>query len=116
MRDFAPAILEARLLDDVFSASQAPTGTPTIPGDYREIQVWIDADTVPWARETVGYGFDREEPGEDGSTFVINARDIRRLLPWILGCGAAARVISPPDVIERVASEAGAMRARYSDS
>lgn len=117
MRDFrASRVLEARLLDEVFERlPNSDWHADDTNGDYREIRVWIDADTAPWARETVGYGFDREEFGEGGSTFVINARDIRRLLPWILGWGAAVRVLSPPDVVERVAAEAAAMKARYAN-
>lgn len=117
MRDFrASRILYAELLDETFER---------LPGrdwwrdegerETRQVRVWIDASEVPWARETVGFGFEREEVREGGSEFVFEVRDMRRLLPWILGWGAAARVVSPPDVVERMQDEAAMMARRYSE-
>jgi len=118
MRDFrAGRILDARLLDESFDRLPQSDWYENDPhDDYREVRVWVDADTVPWARETTGFGFDREEPVEDGSVFVFLVRDVRRFLPWVLGWGTAARVISPPDVVGRVSQEAVELARIYLDN
>ncbi len=74
-----------------------------------EVRVWIEASAVAWARETPAYGFQREEPSEGGSVFVYDCWDLRRLLPWLLGWGSSARVLSPPGVVERMRREAEAL-------
>jgi predicted DNA-binding transcriptional regulator YafY len=78
-----------------------------------EVRAWIDTTALPWARETPAFGFEREEPGEGGSTFVFACRDLRRLLPWMLSWGASARVLSPPDVVDRLRQEAQELAGRY---
>jgi predicted DNA-binding transcriptional regulator YafY len=40
---------------------------------------------------------------------------MRRLLPWLLRWGAAARVLSPPDAVERLRDEAEALAGRYGE-
>jgi len=117
MRDFrAGRIREAELLPERFRRPER-TGPP--PDDVSapvEVRVWIEASTVPWAREEPAFGFEREELGEGGSVFVFSAWDVRRLLPWVLSWGASARVLSPPDVVARARREAEALAARYGDA
>ncbi|HUF64908.1 MAG TPA: YafY family protein [Gemmatimonadaceae bacterium] len=115
MRDFrASRILEAELLPDTFERLKEFDWFGDDRGvTFEEVRIWIDAGSVPWARETAGFGFDREEHGEGGSVFVFQSRDLRRLLPWVLSWGAAARVLEPADVAQRVADEAAAMAKRY---
>jgi len=115
VRDFrADRIREAELLPDRF---ERPVGLAPDPEQDRvppqEIRVWIEASAVPWARETPAFGFRREEPAEGGSIFVYDCWDLRRLLPWLLGWGASARVLSPPDVVERMRREAEALAEAY---
>ena len=74
---------------------------------------WIEASAVPWAREAPAFGFQHEEQAEGGSIFVYDCWDLRRLLPWLLGWGASARVLSPPDVVERMRREAEALAEAY---
>jgi predicted DNA-binding transcriptional regulator YafY len=118
MRDFrASRILNAMLLDDTFERIE-PLDWAADDMDQQntvEVRVWIDQSVLPWAREAPPFGFEREEPGEGGATFVITLRDIRRLLPSVLSWGAGARVLSPPEVVEEVRREAGALAARYAD-
>jgi predicted DNA-binding transcriptional regulator YafY len=117
MRDFrASRILDAELLPEVFECLaefEWFANDPVGQHEYTEVRVWLDKSVVPWAREQVGYGFEREEQGEGGSMFIFEIRDMKRLLPWIMSWGASARVISPPEVAERLADEASAMVARY---
>jgi predicted DNA-binding transcriptional regulator YafY len=116
MRDFRAArIREAKLLPEQFERLEHLVQPP--PDEERhppqEVRVWIEASTVPWARETVAYGFEREEPGEGGAVFVFHAWNVRQLLPWILSWGAAARVLSPREVVRRVRREAEALTNAY---
>jgi len=115
VRDFrADRIREAELLEERF---QRPVGfspdTEDAPRPAQEIRVWIESSVVPWARETPPFGFQREEQSEGGSVFVVECWELRRLMPWLLGWGASARVLSPPDVIERMRREAEALVEAY---
>src|SRR5438093_11823564 len=115
LRDFrAGRIREAEVLDERF---QRPAGFSAMAEDDRrpgqEVRVWIDASAVPWAREPPPFGFQHEEQSEGGSIFVIDSWDVRRLMPWLLGWGASARVLSPPDVIDKMRHEAEALVEAY---
>ncbi|MGB2693599.1 MAG: YafY family protein [Dehalococcoidia bacterium] len=116
MRDFrASRIREAELLPDHFERP-ANVGLWTDDDEpLTEVRVWIEAASVPWARELAAFGFEREEPTEGGSVFVYSYRDLRRLMPWLLRWGAAARVLSPPEVVERVQREAERMARSYAE-
>jgi predicted DNA-binding transcriptional regulator YafY len=81
----------------------------------QEVHVWIEAASVPWARETQAYGFRREEATEGGSVFIFEASDLKRLLPWIMSWGMAARVLSPPELGRRVLREAEALVEAYAE-
>ncbi|HVP05845.1 MAG TPA: YafY family protein [Dehalococcoidia bacterium] len=118
MRDFrAGRILAAELLPDTFERNM-PLDWAADDTDRNtfEVRVWIDAEVVPFAREAPPYGFEREEQGEGGSVFVIRAWDLRRLLPHLLALGAAARVLSPPEVAEEMRREAEALASRYAEA
>ena len=118
MRDFrASRILNAIVLPDGFERIE-PLDWMGDDMDQRtfEVRVWLDQSVLPWARETPPFGFEREELGEGGATFVISVRDIRRLLPAMLSWGAGARVVSPPEVVEEMRREAEALSARYADA
>jgi predicted DNA-binding transcriptional regulator YafY len=115
VRDFRAArIRDADLLPEQF---QRPVGLAPDPERNGppplEVRVWIEASAVVWARETPAFGFEREESAEGGSVFVYDCWDLRRLLPWILGWGASARVLSPPAVVDRMRREADALAEAY---
>ena len=73
-------------------------------------------EAAAWAREALAFDLEREEPGEGGSVFVYRSWDRRRLLPWVLSWGASARVLSPPEAIDRVRQEADALVQRYAEA
>jgi predicted DNA-binding transcriptional regulator YafY len=118
MRDFrASRVREAVLLPEQFERRHdVPALEHESPHNHQELRVWIEASTLPWAREALPYGFQREEPAEGGSIFVLTLWDLRRVLPWILGWGTAARVLSPASVADQVRSEAEALVQRYADA
>lgn len=118
MRDFrAGRIRAAEVLEETFKRHPAIASEARDEdwSDAREIQVWIEAAAVPWARERPGFGLDREEQAKGGSVFTFLVRDPKRLMPWILSWGSAARVISPPDVVKDVRSQAEATMQQYSE-
>ncbi len=81
---------------------------------FPEARVRFAASALRWARERQPYLFLREEPdGEGGAVCVYALRDERELLGWLLQWGAAAEVLEPPALRERLAAEAAAMLARY---
>lgn len=78
-----------------------------------EVRVWLSAAVLPWVREEPPFGYRDEEPAEGGAVVLVDSRDHRRLVPWVLRWGGAARVISPPEVVARVRDEARAMARAY---
>ena len=113
VRDFRAGRIEsAAMLDETFKRRPIDAGYDP-KGMVNEVRVWIDAPAVVWAREETAFGFVDEEEAEGGAVFTFRVRDIPRLLPWILSRGAAARVLFPPDLVERLRREAEAMAGRY---
>jgi predicted DNA-binding transcriptional regulator YafY len=116
VRDFRAArIRHASLLDERF---ERPPELPHEPHDHAPpmmVRVWIEASTVPWARESLAWGFESEEPAEGGTIFVYACFEQRRLLSWILSWGALARVLSPPEFTRRVREEANALARSYEE-
>ena len=115
VRDFrADRIQEAQILPEPF---ERPVGLAPDPEQDRappqEVRAWLESAVVRWARETPPFGFQREEKGEGGSVFVIDCWDVRRVLPWLLGWGASARVLSPPEIVQRMRREAERLVEAY---
>ena len=116
VRDFrCGRIREAELLAECFERPEEVGPAPHDQRPAREVHIWIEASAVPWARESPAYGFEREEPSEGGTVFVYQCWELRRLLPWVLSWGAAARVLSPSDIARRVKREAEALVDAYAE-
>jgi len=118
MRDFrASRIRDAELLSEQFER---------MPGLYlpaeeqrpaeHVVKVWLDAAILPWARETPVFGFEREEAAEGGAVFTFNSWDLRQLIPWILGWGPSALVLSPDAVVAQIRADVGALAQRYAEA
>ena len=118
MRDFrASRIRDAELLGERFER---------MPGLYLPaeeqrpvehiVKVWLDAAILPWARETPVFGFEREEAAEGGAVFTFNSWDLRQLIPWILGWGPSALVLSPDAVVAQIRADVGALAQRYAEA
>ena len=116
VRDFRAGRIEsARLLDETFVRRKIDDGYD--PGDMEiEVRIWIDERAARWAREDLAFGFVSEEPADGGFVFTFRVRDVPRLLPWIFSRGAAARVLSPPELVQRLREEARALVGRYPDA
>ncbi len=117
MRDFrAGRIRSAELLDERFERRADADRLEREAGPGQTVRVWIEAASVPWAKESPAFGLRTIEDTEGGAVFVYDCRDLRHLLPWVLGWGASARVLSPPDVVERMRSETAALAMSYDQS
>ena len=116
VRDFRASRIEsADLLDETFVRRKIDDGYE--PGDREiEVRILIDERAARWAREELAFGFVSEEPADGGFVFTFRVRDVPRLLPWIFSRGAAARVLSPPDLVRRLRQEAKALVGRYPDA
>jgi predicted DNA-binding transcriptional regulator YafY len=118
MRDFrASRIRDAQLQPERFERMPGmyiPAEEQRVAPDV--VKVWLESAVLPWAREAPAWGFDREEAAEGGALFTFTAWDLRRLIPWILGWGPSARVVSPPEVVSRVRAEIGALAERYAEA
>jgi predicted DNA-binding transcriptional regulator YafY len=117
IRDFrASRIDHAELRNETFKR-QRDIEDGYDPGDLEhEVKVWIAEGAARWAREEPAFGFVGEEAVEGGSVFTFHVRDLKRLMPWILSRGAAARVLSPQDLVLRLRSEAQALAERYPEA
>jgi predicted DNA-binding transcriptional regulator YafY len=118
MRDFrASRIRDAELLPERF---ERMPGLYMPAEEQRDVQyfvrVWLDAAVLPWAREQPAFGFEREEAAEGGAVFTFVCWDLRRLIPWILGWGPSARVLSPDEVVAQIRSDIAALAERYADA
>ncbi|MCH7953428.1 MAG: WYL domain-containing protein, partial [Chloroflexi bacterium] len=116
VRDFRASRIEsADLLDETFVRRKIDDGYE--PGDREiEVRILIDERAARWAREELAFGFVSEEPADGGFVFTFRVRDVPRLLPWIFSRGAAARVLSPPELVQRLREEAKALVGRYLDA
>ena len=117
VRDFRASRIEsAKLQDETFVRRKIDGGYD--PGDMEvEVRILIDERAARWAREDLAFGFVSEEPADDGGfIFTFRVRDVPRLLPWIFSRGAAARVLSPPDLVQRLREEAKALVGQYPDA
>ncbi len=116
MRDFRASRIEsADLLDETFVRRKIDDGYD--PGDREvEVRILIDEREARWAREEPAFGFVSEEQADGGVVFTFRVRDVPRLLPWIYSRGAAARVLSPPALVQRLREEAKALVGRYPDA
>ncbi len=117
-RDFRLArIQHAELLDERFERRAQLMESPGEVAEPRdppiEVRVWFADSMLPWVREELPYGFVEEEPAEGGAVFLVESHDQRRLLPWILRWGAAARVVSPPEIASAIRAESEAMLRSY---
>lgn len=115
-RDFRLGrVQDVEVTDEHFErrAELAPSVERTEERPAIEVRVWLAESVLPWAREELPFGFLDEEPAEGGAVFVIESRDQRRLVPWILRWGASARVVAPEAIVATLGVEARELARAY---
>jgi predicted DNA-binding transcriptional regulator YafY len=92
------------LLRETFEPREAPTPAPTTIS----VRVRFEARVARWVRERQHYAFQAEEPpaGEDGPVMLYRVHTLSELVPWLLGWGASAEALDPPQLREQLRAEA----------
>jgi predicted DNA-binding transcriptional regulator YafY len=77
------------------------------------VVVHFDSHVAPYVRERMGHWTDITDH-EDGSvTLRMNVSDLDWAAGWVLTYGAAAKVLEPPELVDRVRTEAEQIAQRY---
>lgn len=95
---------EMRLQRDHFDPrAQTEAAQTTI-----EVRVRFTGDVVRWVRERQLYAFVAEEavPGSEDRLMIYAVHQLSEMTPWLLSWGAAAEVLSPPELRRQIRSEA----------
>jgi predicted DNA-binding transcriptional regulator YafY len=92
------------LLRETFEPREDPTPAPAMI----VVRVRFDPGIARWVRERQHYTFVAEEPmaGEDGLVMVYRVHTLSELVPWLLGWGASAEALDPPELREQLRAEA----------
>jgi predicted DNA-binding transcriptional regulator YafY len=122
VRQFRLARIEGvRLLDARFVMPDAADARdfwanrdPARTGE-RVARVLFSPDAARWARERRHYACEGEEETAAGLVMTLRVDRWEELIPWLLGWGGDARVLSPPELCTRVREEACRMLARYDE-
>jgi predicted DNA-binding transcriptional regulator YafY len=77
-----------------------------------EARVRFDPSVERWVRERQPFNLIGEEVDSRGPIFVYAVREEADLMRWLLSWGAAAEVLSPSTLRERLAQEARAIALR----
>lgn len=110
-----------RLLTDRFTmppetdARQFWANSSPHPFGDRVARVRFAPPVVRWVRERRHSAWEAEEETPEGLEVSLRVERWEELLPWLLGWGGDAEVLSPPELRYRVAEEARRMLANSSE-
>jgi predicted DNA-binding transcriptional regulator YafY len=92
------------VLRETFEPREAPIPAPAAS----DVRVRFDTRIARWVRERQHYAYQNEEPptGEDGPVMIYRVHTLSELVPWLLGWGASAEVLDPPELREQLRAEA----------
>jgi predicted DNA-binding transcriptional regulator YafY len=92
------------LLRETFEPREAPTPAPATIS----VRVRFDPGVARWVRERQHYAFVAEEPpaGGGGPVMVYRVHTLSELVPWLLGWGASAEALDPPELRAQLRAEA----------
>ena len=100
------------VIPDDFSAEAYIEQTMQFENNY-EVVVHLDSRVAPYVREHTGHWTELTDH-EDGSVTVgFSVSGLDWAAGWVLSYGSAARVLEPPELIERVQNEASHVLKRY---
>lgn len=85
-----------------------PRSDPPSEVDLLTLRVRFDTSVVRWVRERQHYGFTREEMLLDGAGVIMEYRVQRlaEIVSWLLGWGASAEPLDPPELREQIRQKA----------
>jgi predicted DNA-binding transcriptional regulator YafY len=62
------------------------------------VRIRFDHSIVRWVRERQHYAFQQEETAAAGVVMSYRVERFPELIPWLLGWGARAEVLAPPEL------------------
>jgi predicted DNA-binding transcriptional regulator YafY len=79
-----------------------------VPQAVTRVQVRFEPGVLRWVRERQHYAFEQEAPlpGRPGAIMTYAVNDLLEIRAWLLGWGASAEVLSPPELRESLCQEA----------
>jgi predicted DNA-binding transcriptional regulator YafY len=92
------------LLRETFEPREAPTPAPATIN----VRVRFDPALARWVRERQHYAYVAEEQParEGGPVMAYRVHTLSELVPWLLGWGASAEALDPPELREQLRTEA----------
>jgi predicted DNA-binding transcriptional regulator YafY len=105
MRSFRLSRIEELALRADTFVKQTP---PEPEVGWVTVRIRFAADIARWVRERQHYAFQAEEtsPDPQGVVMVYRLNSLAEITPWLLSWGAAAEVLAPPELREKIRQEA----------
>lgn len=96
-----------RVLPETF----VPRGVERVERPAIAVCIRFTPVAARWARERQHYGFIGETAAGVGDDVIMSyeVRDLREIVPWLLGWGSAAEALEPEELRRRIAAEARKM-------
>ena len=91
-----------RLLGECFEKRPLPAANT----ESITVRIWFDKQVVRWVRERQHYSFLQEEDTGTGVEMVYAVHNLSEIMPWLRSWGAAAEILSPPELREQLRQEA----------
>lgn len=86
-----------------------------VGGTPQEMVIWFDPPTAPYIRERRWHPTQQIDEHPDGSlTLHLVVRGLNEVKRWVLFYGQGARVLGPPELLDKVKAEVKAMAQLYS--
>jgi predicted DNA-binding transcriptional regulator YafY len=77
-----------------------------------EVKIRFSESVLPWVRERPHWSFDHEEPDGDGAVMFFLPDHLGEISSWILGWGANAEPLTPPELRGLIKNEAEGIAER----
>lgn len=105
IRSFRLSRIEKLTLQNDTFVKQIPT-EPEM--ELVTVQIRFTTEAVRWVRERQHYAFQTEEvlPNNQGWVMSYRLSSISEIIPWVLSWGAAAEVLTPRELREKIRQEA----------
>ncbi len=90
----------------VLTATFTPREAPRPASEPITVRVRFAPEVARWVRERQHYGFQEEEvPDSRGVVMIYRVGALAEIQPWLLGWGASAEPLSPPELREAIRQE-----------
>ena len=90
----------------VLRTTFAPRQVERQPGRTIEARIRFAPATVRWVRERQHYAWVDEYTDAHGAVMIYRLDTLQEIKPWLLGWGAAAEPLAPPELREEIRAEA----------